>query len=48
MKDYFYAARIVKPKLEALSVAMAQLDAANKALAQAEKKKQDKDKRKED
>ena len=30
MKDYFYAARIVKPKLEALSVAMAQLDAANK------------------
>merc|ERR1719230_1426306 len=40
MKDYFYASRIVKPKLEALSVAMAQLDAANKALAQAESRLQ--------
>merc|ERR1719230_597198 len=38
MKDYFYAARIVKPKLEALSIAMGQLEAANKALAAAEKR----------
>ena len=38
MKDYYYAAKIVRPKLEALSIAMAQLDEANKNLKAAEDK----------
>jgi dynein heavy chain len=38
MKDYFYASKIVKPKLEALSIAAAQMDTANKALAAAEER----------
>jgi dynein heavy chain len=36
MKAYHGASKIVKPKLEALSVAQGQMDAANKALASAE------------
>jgi dynein heavy chain len=36
MKFYHEASKIVKPKLEALGIAEAQLDAANKALASAE------------
>ncbi|KAJ8600462.1 hypothetical protein CTAYLR_001460 [Chrysophaeum taylorii] len=45
MKDYFYASRIVKPKLEALGIAEANLAEASKRLEQAEqrlKKCQDK------
>ena len=38
MKDYYYAAKIVRPKLEALSIALAQLDEANKNLKAAEDK----------
>lgn len=38
MKFYHEASKIVKPKLEALSVAEANLDAANKALAAAEQR----------
>jgi dynein heavy chain, axonemal len=36
MSDYYYASKFVKPKLEALSIAMAQLAAAQEALAKAE------------
>jgi dynein heavy chain, axonemal len=36
MKSYYYASKIVKPKLEALQVAAGQLAAAMKALAEAE------------
>jgi len=36
MRDYFYASRVVKPKLEALQVAQGKLDKALKALAGAE------------
>lgn len=36
MKSYYYAAKIVKPKLEALSIALGELDAANANLAAAE------------
>ena len=32
MKDYHGASKVVKPKLEALAIAQANLDAANKAL----------------
>jgi dynein heavy chain len=38
MKFYHEASKIVKPKLEALSVAEGQMEAANKALAAAEKR----------
>ena len=38
MKFYHEASKIVKPKLEALSIAEANLDAANKALAAAEQR----------
>ena len=38
MKDYHFASKIVKPKLEALSIAEAQMAAANKALGEAEVK----------
>jgi dynein heavy chain len=36
MSDYYFASKIVKPKLEALAIAQAQMDAANAALAEAE------------
>jgi len=36
MVDYFYASRLIRPKLEALAVAMAALAAAQDALAKAE------------
>ena len=38
MKDYFYASRIVKPKLEALALAEASLNEAAEKLKQAEAK----------
>ena len=38
MKDYFYASRIVKPKLEALALAEASLNEAATKLAQAEER----------
>jgi dynein heavy chain len=38
MGEYYYASKFVKPKLEALAVAMAQLDTAMAALAAAEAK----------
>jgi dynein heavy chain len=38
MNDYHEASKIVKPKLEALAIAQAQMDAANAALAAAEKR----------
>ena len=38
MKDYFYASKIVKPKLEALAVASGQLAQAQKNLAAAMKR----------
>jgi len=38
MKSYYYAAKIVKPKLEALSIALGQLAEANANLAAAEEK----------
>src|SRR5690348_865063 len=40
MKFYHEASKIVKPKLEALSIAEANLEAANKALAAAESRLQ--------
>ena len=38
MKSYYYAAKIVRPKLEALSIALASLDEANNNLKAAEEK----------
>ena len=38
MKFYHEASKIVKPKMEALAIAEAQMEAANKALAQAEER----------
>ena len=38
MNDYHEASKIVKPKLEALSIAQAEMDKANAALAAAEKR----------
>ena len=40
MRSYFLASKIVKPKLEALEIAEAQLDQANRALADAQSKEE--------
>jgi len=45
MYDYHGASKIVKPKLEALSIAEAQMEAANQALGQAELRLQECEKR---